>query len=59
MIPPNHQSVRVGQGSRLKKMLFHGKVHVWIIAITNDDGCCIVFLGLRLKMSQPALRSKT
>jgi hypothetical protein len=51
--------MRVGQGSRLKKMLFHGKVHVWIVAITNDDGCCIVFLGLRLKMGQPALRSKT
>jgi hypothetical protein len=58
MIAPNHQSMRVPQGCSFEKMLFHGKVDNWIVAITDDDGCCIVFLGLGLKMRKPALHSK-
>jgi hypothetical protein len=58
IVAPNHQSVRVPQWSSFEKMLFHGKVDIWIVTITNDDGCCIIFLGLRLKMRKPALHSK-
>ncbi len=58
VVAPNHQRVGVPQGSSFEKMLFHGKVDVWTVAVTDDDGCCVVFLGLRLEMRQPALRNK-
>jgi hypothetical protein len=50
--------VRIFEWGIFEKMLFHGKVHIWVGAVTDEDGCRIGFLCLRLVMRQPMQRKK-